>query len=90
MPLEVEIGGRDRAAQILMRRAGGRRAPDLPLRFLGRGALSQCPARLSTNLARVGRRRLGRRGGADGDDTCSAGEEIASRKFHGWFDLYGW
>ena len=85
MPLEVQVGRRDRAVQILMRRAGRRDAAHLALRFLGRRALAERPAWLAAHLGGVGRslRRSGRRGLAERDDAGGAGQEMRRETFIG-------
>ena len=80
MPLEVEVGRRDRPAEILVRRAGRCRAARLPLRLFSRRALAERAARTAAHFRRIGRRirrlRCGLR--AERDDAGGACEEIAS------------
>ena len=55
VPLEMQIGRRDRAVEILVRRAGRRDAARLALRLFGRRPLPERAAGLAADLARIRR-----------------------------------
>ena len=82
--LEVQVGRRDRAVEVLMGSAGRGDTARLTLRLFGRRALTEGPAWFSTNLAGVGWSLDGlhRSCLAEGDGASGASEEIASRDLH--------
>ena len=55
MPLEVQIGRRDDAHQILMRRPGRRGSSDEALKFFGARPLPVRARRLAADFGRIGR-----------------------------------
>ena len=81
MPLEVQVGRRDRAVEILMGRARGIAAARLALRLFGGRPLAERPTWFAADFGRI-RGGLCHRGLAERHHASGACEEIASRHLH--------